>query len=398
MSDIDFDELDKAVSSLMDSEGVATPKTGAAASSVATATPAAAQPAETVAAVQPAAAPAPSSPPAVAPESETATSARSVPSLAIKRRGQFMDVMHPSADMKTTNRAARAVATTSRQGVTLSPVNKVAKPVDEESPSSADAPQAAESVEPPANAAPPATTTDALSFAGVAAPVWPDPIDVAAEQQGGAAGIIVSESAASPSADETTMSTSPSEADTMPNEPLSSPFIPGAKVEKRPLGQAQPTGLSEAAEPVEEATEAVEESSQPVQGEVTLPTELSGDVLAVESNELHAEEVKPGEAVAPAVPPQAEVVSAPVVDGNDAPEAPAEPAAAQSPEPASIPPQYKATAEEPAEHAALYDTATAAQVAVPSKKKKNGWLIPVAIVALILLGCGGGVLAYYYMM
>ena len=357
MTDLDFDELDKAVNSLMGDVPAPQAKTSAPESSNVPEVYTAEESAPAVSAVE---TPVSSTPASVSP------AVRPTPSLAVKRRGQFMDVMHPSADMKTPSRAPRSTAIVSRQGVTLAPAVEAPSEV------------------PAADQSTPEKTPETLDSQSdttldtpVSSPSWPDPIDIAQQQDS------VSASEATPVAEALATEDS-AQSDTV--EPLSSPFIPGAKVEKRPLGQAQPSGST--AEDVEAPAQIDIDTT-----EATLPTELSGDVLAVESNELKTEEAVPAAEVAPA--PEVETP-------KETPEpvsVPSEPPVSETPEgPASIPPQYKTdeNGDEPAEHSALYD-AVNTHVASPAKKK-SGWLVPVAIIGLIILGCAGGVFIYYYLL
>ena len=127
MTELDFDELDKAVHSLMGDLDVskrnpalddpedkivtlgAANEAGTPAPAVAATLPTTAPDAEaSVATVSVTDRP---SAPVTPPQSVPATPA-SAP-LAVKRRGQFMDVIHPSSNMKT------PAAPVSRQGVTL---------------------------------------------------------------------------------------------------------------------------------------------------------------------------------------------------------------------------------------------------------------------------------------
>lgn len=347
MTDIDFDELDKAVSSLMGDETVPQPKPDKPAADEQ-------KPTETSTTVeQPSAEVTPVASATSLEQSTAEVVAPTAPerpaSLAVKRRGQFMDVMHPSADMKTPSaRAAKPLTRVSRQGAVVTPTTDTVTP------------------EPPVVTVPestiPAAETPTLDTPATPAvsetPAWPDPLDLAENDDKPS-----TPEPEAPVVEDTTP------APETPNEPLVSPFLPDAKVEKRPLGEAQPTG------PVDEptASEDVSELESP------LPVELSGGVLAVESNELHTEE-KP----APAAAEKATATPSPQLE---------QPAA-----PASIPPQYKAgdAKDEPAEHSALYD-AVSATAAAPKAKKKSGWLVPVAIIGLIILGCAGGIAVYYMM-
>lgn len=363
MTDIDFDELDKAVSSLMDGE---TPKQQNESSPVFE-SDANASVADTATS---------SSSPDIAEETNEPTVIASAAAatvtrpagLAVKRRGQFMDVMHPSADMKNT-RANASVSRISRSGVTLTPSSNVVTSESGDTTASLDEDSLSTDK---------LTTLDGPTMIAPEPPTWPDPLafdafaktDTDAESTDPASG--------------TTEST-PSE---VSPEPLSSPFLPDAKVEKRPLGEALPTGTAETTE-----------STNVDQAD--LPDELSGNILAVELNDLHAD-----------IDAESEVPAASSKTPEDEPvsSAPSEPAKQDDPEtsevqPAveptttSITPQYKTQDQdtEPAEHSALYDEVSET-AAAKTVKKKSGWFVPVAIVLLILLGGGAGVAAYYLLL
>lgn len=110
MTELDFEELDKAVNSLM--SGVDTTKRSVVAD----------DPEDKVVTLDD---PTPVASP-TSDEISTSTSSpvgQPNPSLAVKRRGQFMDVMHPSSDMKSTTVATPA----HRQGITITPANSSLK-------------------------------------------------------------------------------------------------------------------------------------------------------------------------------------------------------------------------------------------------------------------------------
>lgn len=347
MTDIDFDELDKAVNSLMGDKAVPqsapdqpVAETADVSEPTASATPS----------LEPAAAPTTSAAIASAPPASQARPA----SLATKRRGQFMDVMHHSAKMTTGTRGVSATPQLSRHGVSLAPSSDAIKP------------------EPAADAS---ASTPATSLAPPAVPEWPDPIDLVIEPEPANITPEVSEAPAEPVI-----------------EPLSSPFLPDAKVEKRPLGSAPTIDADVAATAVAPVPPSESEDAEAA----SLPIELSGGVLAVESSEAVAE--KTPESDAALIPEPSAVPQPPAVPLAPS-EAPATEPVVHPSGPASIPPQYKTErTSEPAEHSALYDTVSEAHGAALSSKKKNGWLVPFAIVGFIILGCAGGVAAYYMML
>lgn len=280
-------------------------------------------------------------------------------SLAMKRRGQFMDIVHPSRDM--TNNPSKSV---NHQGVTLQPsIDGITAP---------STPTAAVSTAEDA----PEAVGDQPANEATAASSWPDPIDVAA----------VPEDTADT---ERSLDTAPdAEVIEAPNEPepLSSPFLPDAKPEKRPLG-----GLTDTAPTVTAASMA-----SPVNSEV-LPEEFSGDIMAVESRDLssHTGEVQDETSAVPA-----EVKS---VDSTPQPqpEVPTEPAPrdAQPSAGGSITQQYtEQSSSGDQTNGSIYDTATYHQAitdAQPTKKKSPVLTWIVWIIVLLLVGATAGA-AYFY--
>lgn len=354
MTDIDFDELDKAVNSLMGDRAV--PQSGQDQST--TETPVASEPVSSVdsSPLKPAVV-APDTAASVPPVPVVASSSRPA-SIATKRRGQFMDVMHPSAKMATGSRTPSAASQISRHGVSLTPSSGTVKPE-------------------PAVVAPASQATPAI--APLATPEWPDPLDLLSEKE--------------PASVTTEAPEAPTESPEPGIEPLSSPFLPDAKVEKRPLGSAPALDATAAPAPV-----VPDEKPADAEEPAPLPVELSGGVLAVESSEVAVAEkpVESEESPSAADSVTTPEPSAPVETPTEAP-APETPI--QLSGPASIPPQYKTEqVSEPAEHTALYDAVSEAHSTTAPSKKKNGWLVPLAIVGFIVLGCAGGVAVYYMML
>ena len=246
MTELDFDELDKAVSSLMNdgSEGDA-PKSDANT----TPTPVV---------------PAPSAPvPASSP--------------AMRRRGQFMDVMHPSSNMRQTP------APVTHQAVAITPpmVSEAVTP---------DNTPITDDVSPIPS--PELTSEQPMLEQEDTSSSWTEPSEETTE------GTPLQEEvpAMSPESNPNTELT---------DDSLTSPFLPDAKVEKRPLGEPLPYAepvLESKSVDVEPAAEAVEIETQApelVEAEkgdmganepVPLPDELHEDVVAVEANEVMHEE------------------------------------------------------------------------------------------------------------
>lgn len=180
-------------------------------------------------------------------------------------------------------------------------------------------------------------------------------------------------------------------------EAVSSPFLPDAQVEKRPLG-AFTTPLQSATidkPTVEPSYEAIVPDQEPVEAEVSeqaeiesalLPPELHTDLLDIESNEDAVEEITPSvDMVSPE--PVVESVSKPAPAVSD-------PVATFG---GSIPQQYT---EKPAEQPIETHTAPVFDAHAFSQppKKKNGWLVVLWITLLILLGAGAGAAIYFYVL
>lgn len=382
MKELDFDELDRAVSSLMsdtaattspDSSEVPKEKTLDIPSS-APATPPASfdtlQPSVVKKAIE-------------QPVDDDKVAVNTAP--AIRRSsGRFMDVVHPSSDMKQPTQSTPQKPS-SRQGVTISPIpsplvvpSKLPEIVADETPKAAE------------------STHDSESD-------WPDPLDIS-----------------KPAEDDAHFDDLP--ADVVPEDkaPLTSPFLSDAKVEKRPLGGAVPAvqEVSEVPETKVEPsleTESVSQEqhivadgaspesqnvSNPIDFAAPLPEELQQDLVAIESGE--AESVaKPEEPV--------------VVASSDRDKQPVQsttrstaehPAKALIPDhfadentpkgPSSIAQQYK---EEPKTgdqtNGAIYDTEAYHKPLAHPAKKSSGWLWIVWIVLILAIGAGIGAALYY---
>lgn len=365
MKDIDFDELDRAVSSVL--EPVADKKPAPEEAAPAEVAPAATEP-EKAPEVAPAPEAAPAvveTTPAVEPEATAAPAAKTP--LAIKRRGQFMDVVHPSSDM-TTSKPDDAPAAPTRK-VTLAPLSASVVPED-----------APESVT-PSTEAPAATAmpdpTEAMTPAEVQTPVetvepapadvvMPDPLDVmeTQEETKDAASAEVS------AIEDTTVDPNESldtNAESAEGEAASAtPFLTDTKVDKRPLDAFSPDEA-----PAELATAAPVVASEP------LPPELQADVIAVESNPSERMDEEKEEAGADEKKESSE-------SGFNA----------------SIPQQYASTDGAASDDHSIFDTREYHQPLTPAKTKKRGlpgWLVAILVIFLLAgLGAAGGYFWFYY--
>ena len=360
MKDLDFDELDKAVNSLMEKA----PKD----------VPAPAKEKETVVTLpdstlpdtpKPADVPSPSVATTPAPEpekkpDEPAAATPPAPVAAKRSTGRFMDVVHPSSDMRAPTRPS------SRTGNTLQPLNKIdpAEPAAAETtslPTPDPVPTPAIDMDAALNETPADTTAQQPGS-------WPDPIEL---QQPAPA-----EASETPAA-ETPETDSPTPEPTAPAS--DSPFLPGAKVEKRPLGGPTSEPITADSAPMEDPTASDKQADVPPKAAEPMPAELGSDVLAIEAGHATPTE-ESGHDDEPA----------PQLEGATTTPAP------QPAGPVSISPQYKPqeSSGDPS-HAALYDTAADSHALTHPPKKKSGWLVVIAIIVLILLGAGGAAFVYF---
>lgn len=349
MKDIDFDELDRAVNSLMspvDQPQADTPTTSPQ--------PAPATAAPSVTAQPPVAPPATSTvqPPAA---QEQPVSARPA-TPAARRTGRFMDMVSTSASKPTPS-----LSPPSREGLAISPRQL--------------------SVEPTAPIAPaaPVVSEPVLTQPAPSVPVtstsMPDPLDMMAP---------AGQDDSSGTEESPLTETSPFNQDTAPIE---SPFLADAKVEKRPLNPGTMFDSPEASEPVlteEPVGTGADEPSADIEKEMPekkqdeplvnpqVP-ELDSDLVAIESNE------------------QVEVTQATeTADAASKVEQPSVPLGA-----ASIAQQYKTTPSTGDQsHAAIYDASQYPQpVAHPAKHRSSWWWV-LWVVLLLGVGAGGAVLMY----
>jgi len=302
MQDIDFDELDRAVNSVSNPTPPSIPE----------------------------------SPSVSVPVSQPKPALSSIPA-ARRSSGRFMDVVHPSSDMRGASVPERSA-----------PRDVPVKPTFEDTFTQTPSPVASSSV------ATPSKPTSAE---------WPDPLDF----QGF-------------SLEETPVSSTPTPAPTpkveepaeeTPAQPLESPFLSDAKVEKRPLG-----AFSTSDEPAETPTLSSEPEETPL---LEAPDEV---------DLLEAESYVPSPSVTQISEPEEEIPTpapTPIVEEHQGP--------------TSITQQYKeqpSTADQPS--GAIYDTEAYHQPLVHAPKKKSGALVIVWIAALILVGAGAGAAVYFFVL
>lgn len=366
MKDLDFDELDKAVSSLMAGVKKSESDSTAAQPQSAPTTPTTDEsPSETVAVS--------SSPAASSPR----------PSLAAKRTsGRFMDVVHPSARKKpeTTSRPA------SRQGVAVEPLNPSIAPEPITPIPESEKAEVKEKDEP-------APTS---SHSGTSD--WPDPLDFAPSAGKLQEPIEVPEPmpVATLTTEKEKSEDEPVTAKEKPEDssPLTSPFLPDTKVEKRPLGANAAVTPAPSVTTANDDLVVVDEEDQlpatPKDVAPVLPEELNGDVMAIESDTTTQKTSQKSEAVGSVMPatseptPSAEKVSE--VTHTEEPKVVG---------PTSIAQQYR---EEPSsgdqKNGSIYDTDDYHQPVAHPAKKKSGWMLVVWILLILIVGVAVGATLY----
>ena len=227
--------------------------------------------------------------------------------------------------------------------------------------------------------------------------------------------------------------------------PMTSPFLPDAKVEKRPLGSPISVGEpddKQSAESVDVQQDSIEEAPKetsiaataetetpPIKTEETvsstdasfdnkletyddtLPAEYQSSLLKLESDSTGSDMIdEPDEDVADVADDTADdVVAADKEEPVSKPE-PKQPEKSQSvvstpqEKPKTelaaaigsqqIPRQYSETKTEEAEIKPIYETESYRQPMATAKKQKSGWWVVVIVFLVIALGGGGGALLY----
>lgn len=409
MTDLDFDELDKAVNTLM--SGVDTSKR----------LPGADDPAENVIAIEPSgadtdqlatsAAAVGQAGGATAATPTADTSQPAVP-LAAKRRGQFMDIMAPTSKP--------APAPVSRQAPIVQPVTTSASSLSENdlgATGTNDPEPKAENIssDEPASSSdmptPDVLSVDMESTGTASVPedshmtqeptaISDDTHDDAPSQtsQDNAADLeatkaeveafAANDDTASQADDRSTAEADLPQVSTA-DQPLESPFLPDAKVDKRPLG-AYPGAMPD---PIDMATP---DSDQNQPSDAHVASEASQD--AIEGESVH-ETVAPSSSEATTAAAEVENETATSLDeqlaNTDTDTTSAQPAAG-----GSIAQQY---AEQPSSgdqtNGAIYDTATyhKAVDAPAPHKKASIWTWIIWALVLTTVGAAGGAAYFYFL-
>lgn len=399
MKDIDFDELDRAVGSVL--SGKKSTKKAAPAKSSAKAAdepkPAEEKAASTVTPTESTTAA------ETKPVTRTATASARRAAPALRRSsGRFMDVVHPSSDMKTQLPTSRGRTVITPLSSDSSDAETTQAPVPSAVPEAEATPQVADDATPvPASeevvTAPttpdvtptPPEPTPAATTPGTSEPSWPDPLEVMGTK--------------------TTEESTAEESVALPNdvpvetpvpavegmEAGQTPFLTDAKVDKRPLGAFGVPGedeeVVEAGHPEDMATSfgaPVPEPEAATNVAKPLPPELQPDAVEAESQEI-AEEPEAPESDAAPVPPK-ETAPAPTE---------AAPVLSQS-----IAPQYRPAddADDTDDHvtSSLFDTEQYHQPLAATKAKgsrlKRAMVTILMVILLLIVGAGIGYAAYLY--
>ena len=394
MKDLDFDELDKAVNSLMAGVKSDAP---AASSDEKTLT---ITPSSTSSPARPSSAPLP----------RPVSPAANQPTPANRRGGRFMDVVHPSSDMKKPESPRP-----SREGVAIEPRKEANFAAAASEPVETSALQTESSAETAKETLPVTPTVQPHHETGD----WPDPLDMApvkADEPAPSETKLDQEDtpedamAASPWSEAETTAKNEAEKASEPepiaepeekpadDAPLTSPFLPGTKVEKRPLG-ANATAV-DAPDDLLAVDENAQLPAMPKDVEPVLPAELHGDVMAIEADTTtkQASSEKPAltEDDSPWQKPEANEKT----PASLKPEGPA-PAEVKREEPkitgpTSIAQQYH---EEPStgdqKNGAIYDTDSYHQPLAHPAKKKSGWMWIVWILLIVIVGAAVGAALYF---
>ncbi len=282
-----------------------------------------------------------------------------------QKPGRFMDVVHPSSDMKRSN--SRVVSRPSREGATIE--TPVATP----------------------------------ELAPLADTVATSPVEADTTLEA----IIPDTSSDLPvsSAPEIELDKDTPESTPPPPEPIISPFLTNAKVEKRPLGGSEPTPPISAPpidsvsppetkdEPLLESPEvelesALGESEHSQQkDDSSVMDNLTDPAKEDEDTTIHVPEEYKDELLA--VEKNTDTVT--IDDKPLTHRGMSEPLTV-----ASIPKQYQ---EKPSsgdsKSGAIYDTDTYHKPLAHPAKKNSGWLWVIAIVVIIALGAGAGAFVYF---
>ncbi len=295
-----------------------------------------------------------------------------------RSNGRFMDVVPPSSNTRVNPTMPERV---SRQGVTLDPIdnNLPMIPADESLPAVAD---------------------------DVKNTQWPDPINFQSNNQDQSSEPVKEDNE---DADIDRISNDiDNTINQSLNEPQDSPFLSGAKVDKRPLGafsSDQPAQIvSESVDKPLEHTDLAQDTQPQTEIASVIPAELHPDLLSIESDSTTVPDV-PGMHDVNQFKPEPSVVAvstSSVVNTTVVAAAPVVEASVSTnqPEgPVSITQQYS---EQPSTGdqttGAIYDTDSYHKAILAPTKKKSGWMIVLWITVLVVVGAGAGAAVYFFVL
>jgi hypothetical protein len=189
-----------------------------------------------------------------------------------------------------------------------------------------------------------------------------------------------------------------------------SPFLSGAKVEKRPLGAFssdqttnngstfQPTPLLAPKIPATDSPSVSDSASIAAENpdeNTPLPAELQNDLLSIESDSTTQPETPIVSTNITDVPvATTATVNQPTVTASTASNT-----TISTPVTTSISPQYKeqpSTGEQ--KNGAIYDTKTYHKAMVRPAKRKSGWMWVIWIVIFLIVGAGTGAAVYFFVL
>lgn len=403
MGDLDFDELDRAVNSLMGDAAV-TKNDAQRSNQPGTPTTEEKDTAEPVLTLQDQSTPEPSpvttpaEPASTEPEqskrteqTESVATSRDAseqvsrpqgPSRSVSpaaRRGQYMDVVHPSSDMQTD--AVRAPRSrVSRQGVSITPSREEksenAFAAFDNSPSRPNL-SSDSSDESPRQALSEVKTVDSIiSQPQNSGDTMPDPIDMANQFEAKKPVSDTSSDSDVLVVDADSLPTENESAKNLMQDPTESPFLRDTKVEKRPLGTSSEENKDDALKSDSEQPNDSDITSEPediAKLKTPLPAELDSEIMKIESRPSTT--LNRSQPVAPAPKP----VSKPLAQPQTITSLPQKPITPHS-------------TEDEDREISMYDSADA-PLKAPAKKKSS-WLIVAGAVALIVLGVLGGVVFF----
>lgn len=330
MSDIDFEELDKAVNSLMNKAGGGSNTNNASSDSLAV-----------------------NETQTNSVESQAPAELKAPPMISKKLSGRFMDVVHPSSDMR---RNSTATSMPSRTGVFIQPLDSLREESVSEKvvvkEDSLNAVSNSEAVDPSSDIQPSLTEPDTPTEKSLADKIA-----------------------------ESLADSSKNIADPLPN--ISTPFLPNPNIEKRPLGEninpGTPTTQIGASDINNESIEPEDDNLRDnTLTNESLKPEFSKEILAVER--INDEEL-------------GEDKKADNQNGSDSGQA----GGANMQTFGDIMPQYTADEETPTNPAPIFESASSVSGNVGKGRKKSGWLTVLLILLFLIIGIGGGAAAWWFM-